>query len=112
MYLEDLTNLSDANGNYFCYNPSYWSDYGPFTITVDTSHIECDLTGSRSSLPTTIRITQSGTSATGAESSMIYYQNNGTMVTSPYNLYIPVTVNCSLGTFNEVIKVQVAPAYY
>ena len=105
--LEHLLDLKDWREKSFLDNSNFWSYYGPFTVTVDTAHVQWDANGSRTALPSTIRVSQSGTSVDGTGSSLLSYRNNATLINRTFSLYIPVTVNYRWGSFTDEIQIYV-----
>ena len=92
------------NRNFSDYT-NYWGFYGPFEITADIDHAECDLNGVRQGVPATVELkvnTDDATMGNGRDAKtsdygFITYKNNGTKV-SAFNLYIKVTVDYGWGT--------------
>ena len=113
--LEDLIAPYDWRDRYFSDYENYWSYYGPFKITVDTTTAECDLNGTRQAVPTTVVLEQSDAIEMGtgddkltSKYGFLTYRNNGTKV-SEFHVYVKVTVEYGWGTIvTDYIEVNVA----
>ena len=57
--IDSLVTVTDWRGRDFNDYPNYWGYYGPFVITMDIENAECDLNGTRQSLPESIILFQS-----------------------------------------------------
>ena len=110
--LEDLIAPSDWRGRAFKDYKNYWKYYGAFTITPDLDHATCDLKNSENpdgskhiAVPATIQLASvaagtvgSGENAMTSEYGFVSYKNNGTVVTSDFNIYVKVKVDYGWGT--------------
>ena len=104
--LKDLVNLYDWRNRYFTDYDNYWDYYGaPITFSTDINNAECDLNGIRQKVPTTIVLHQT---STDPHTGTITYKNNGTVVTSDFNIFVKVNVTYGWGSFTtEWITVPV-----
>ena len=104
--LKDLVNLYDWRNRYFTDYENYWDYYGaPITFSTDINNAECDLNGIRQKVPTTIVLHQT---STDPHTGTITYKNNGTVVTSDFNIFVKVNVTYGWGSFTtEWITVPV-----
>ena len=110
--LEDLIAPSDWRGRAFKDYKNYWKYYGAFTITPDLENATCDLKNSENpdgskhiAVPATIQLASvpAGTVGSGknemtSEYGFVSYKNNGTVVTSDFNIYVKVKVDYGWGT--------------
>ena len=110
--LEDLIAPSDWRGRSFEKYANYWEYYGPFTITPDLENATCDLTNGENpdgtkhiAVPATIKLetVPAGTLGSGdneitSKYGFVSYKNNGTVVTSDFNIYVKVKVDYGWGT--------------
>ena len=110
--LEDLIAPSDWRGRAFKDYDNYWKYYGAFTITPDLDNATCDLKNSENpdgskhiAVPATIQLAsvsagKVGTGKNEMESAygFVSYKNNGTVVTSDFNIYVKVKVDYGWGT--------------
>ena len=78
--IDSLVTMVDWRGRNFNDYPTYWDYYGPFVITVDIEHAECDLNGERQTLPQSVILVQTEPGATTAND-----PDSGEQVTLPQN---------------------------
>ncbi len=117
--LEDLIGVTDWRGNKFSENENYWGFYGVKQIIVKPADVQSNLNNSKvdKPLPQTILVEYHGkTTPNDTEVSwegktskygFLTYKNNGTEVTSDFELKVPVTVMYTYGQISTVVTVRV-----
>ena len=109
--IEDLLDPFDWRAREFSKYPTYWKYYGPFEVVIDAANAQCDLNGVRQPVPATIVLTQTEVGATkvkdpvsGVEVTLpandagyLTYKNNGTNVTSDFNIFVKAKVAYGFG---------------
>lgn len=78
--IDSLITVTDWRGRDFEDYPNYWGYYGPFEFTVDIANAECDLNGTRQTLPQSITLVQTEAGATTVKD-----PSSGSEVTLPAN---------------------------
>ena len=78
--IDSLITVTDWRGRDFEDYPNYWGYYGPFEFTVDVANAECDLNGTRQTLPQSITLIQTEAGATTVKD-----PSSGSEVTLPAN---------------------------
>ena len=78
--IDSLITVTDWRGRDFEDYPNYWGYYGPFEFTVDIANAECDLNGTRQTLPQSITLVQ-----TEAGTTTVKDPSSGSEVTLPAN---------------------------
>ncbi|MBP5486311.1 MAG: Ig domain-containing protein [Bacteroidales bacterium] len=78
--IDSLITVTDWRGRDFEDYPNYWGYYGPFEFTVDIANAECDLNGTRQTLPQSITLIQTEAGATTVKD-----PSSGSEVTLPAN---------------------------
>ena len=109
--IEDLLDPFDWRARMFSKYPTYWQYYGPFEVVIDAANAQCDLNGVRQPVPATIVLTQTPVGETkvkdpvsGVEVTLpkndagyLTYKNNGTNVTSDFNIFVKAKVAYGFG---------------
>lgn len=104
--IDSLVTVVDWRGRNFNDYPTYWDYYGPFVITVDIEHAECDLNGERQTLPQSVILVQTEPGATTAND-----PDSGKSVALPQNRHGYLMCKfCTVGltqSFNIYVKARI-----
>lgn len=104
--IDSLVTVVDWRGRNFNDYPTYWDYYGPFVITVDIEHAECDLNGERQTLPQSVILVQTAPGATTAND-----PDSGKPVILPQNRHGYLMCKfCTVGltqSFNIYVKARI-----
>ena len=104
--IDSLVTVVDWRGRNFNDYPTYWDYYGPFVITVDIAHAECDLNGERQALPQSVILVQTEPGATSAKD-----PDSGEQVILPQNRHGYLMCKfCTVGltqSFNIYVKARI-----
>ena len=143
-YLFDNTNKAEylfeyptyTGNNYKTTGSWHWWFYGPFTITVNPTKVECDIDGTRTKIPAgfyvgydklgtglfnpgvvgaaanTVNITDPTDDTPSGELvktefGVLTYHNNGTKLTQDRHLYVPIRVQYGWGEFTIWVEVLI-----
>ena len=103
--------------------PNFWKYYGPFEVEVDLANVKCDLNGRVAAIPAYLQLARVSyddmknviTDPKAYEKlektafGYITYKNNGQVITTPFNLFMNVTVKYGWGFITvEGVKVPVS----
>ena len=80
--LDNFIKVYDWRGRDFNDYPNYWEYYGPFVVTVDLESAQCDMNGTRQSVPNSVTLIQTKPGETTAKD-----PESGTVVSLPQNKY-------------------------
>ncbi|WP_321519643.1 hypothetical protein [uncultured Bacteroides sp.] len=104
----DVVKLTDWRNYSFADNANYYGYYGVTSITANTSGITCNIGGANATLPSTIIVAQVPP-VDPTHYGTLTYKNNGTVVTSAFDMYVPVTVSYKWGSITQSVTVHVQP---
>ena len=104
----DVVKLTDWRSYSFADNANYYGYYGVQSIVANTSAITCNIGGVNANLPSTIIVSQVPP-VDANHYGTLTYKNNGTVVTSAFDMYVPVTVNYKWGSIKQNVTIHVQP---